>query len=967
LTDEIFGLRCHIKGDARVTENGLILNGNSFVYTDELGFKIKEKTLEVWVELFSVEQEEVGVMSLGEMGDARDPFDSIVFNQRHKAEWMSCSEFFHRSQGVSGGAEKEKGILRHMVATYSKDDMISLYKDGQPYGASYTVDSLHLFSEKSRVVFGARHIWQNSDEASNKKTKLFTSTGGLVGRVLRAALYDQALTREEVALNAATGSVKLWRRCEPCQHPKDKKNMDLLRAEFPKPTVIVETAKRGITMSQLRRVYRFACQHCHRWGHGKARNMKTLDLYDLCDWLIKPATWDFNCSLVEVMADRPQVPEWFVSHWWGELIMDFLRCLSEHSFLRGLAYNVCFWVCAYANRQHSLVGEVGSNILESTSFYKAMKKAKGVLLVLDEAATALERIWCAFEEFQAVTMSGAYRKHDQKDEEECEDTTMLLDIVVSHDGDPVVLTEGHVDHDDIDHKVTLSKASREERFPMSIIQRGLTLKLANAKASKPEDKALILRWMEAKDIGMDEANHRLRAIFAIASWRKCVMEKNVAEMKLHEILANDEKRTILKFDFSYLFQFEDCDAWYFAQGIPKSLQILEVSFEWCTQLGDAGLRAIADALARTEVRVFLLNLRSCNKLSGQAIAGLVERLPHTLRHLELQLNDKIDDTCVREIAKHVKEKADLIRLDLNFEGCGAISGSVMLGLVDAAVAPPQRKLQMLGLNISRCQNIKTRHLTKIAQALPQTLSELKLHCGRCEIRAEGFLALADKLTTLRLAKLDIRATPDLHWEALEGVKAYKKAWGNASGAAEKCTSKRLTLQVARHHGDEEEAQRHSDMSRHEGVCGPGSPDSTGRASCSTKPTLSYSASSASHSGDSPGRGSSWADLDPLSVSSDASVMGKDRPSAKMWRGSERFSGGGTHVMPEELSSSSSSSLAALSMSGTRISNLQRDVDRLKQENARLSEQAALAAQSLLLDARWSDALDSSRAFPDSTW
>ena len=135
-----------------------------------------------------------------------------------------------------------------------------------------------------------------------------------------------------------------------------------------------------------------------------------------------------------------QLPQWFVSHWWGERIRDFLLVLERHAEVRLLGEmhaeerahrflveggfegegDDCYWVCAYANRQWELSKAVSENPEES-SFYQAMRIAQqkkgGVLLVLDDVvhdddgkivsgpATAFTRVWCAFEESKAVDVS----------------------------------------------------------------------------------------------------------------------------------------------------------------------------------------------------------------------------------------------------------------------------------------------------------------------------------------------------------------------------------------------------------------------------------------------------------------------------------------------------------------------------------------------------------------------------------
>ena len=54
--------------------------------------------------------------------------------------------------------------------------------------------------------------------------------------------------------------------------------------------------------------------------------------------------------------------------------------------------------CAYANRQHDLAKELVMDPSQ-TSFFRAMKLASGVLLILDDKATPFTRIWCAYEEY----------------------------------------------------------------------------------------------------------------------------------------------------------------------------------------------------------------------------------------------------------------------------------------------------------------------------------------------------------------------------------------------------------------------------------------------------------------------------------------------------------------------------------------------------------------------------------------
>ena len=56
----------------------------------------------------------------------------------------------------------------------------------------------------------------------------------------------------------------------------------------------------------------------------------------MAKYVIYPATLPDRCSVVELMASGEQPPDFFVSHYWAEPILEFFKCLLEHSWARGL-------------------------------------------------------------------------------------------------------------------------------------------------------------------------------------------------------------------------------------------------------------------------------------------------------------------------------------------------------------------------------------------------------------------------------------------------------------------------------------------------------------------------------------------------------------------------------------------------------------------------------------------------------
>lgn len=239
---------------------------------------------------------------------------------------------------------------------------------------------------------------------------------------------------------------------------------------------IDDTAQRAITVDQLESIY----SHVQRrlgtkgetwsvqryttgsgFGTVELRDPQSANLYDIDAYVIRPSTAARKCSMVELMASEEQPPDYFVSHWWGEGVLDFLRCLRQHTRdrhpavmdwgpvlgydpnhpneretlgsalgrstvhisiqarelwplhhplpLRFACLQCCsdvlvvsgsnldgqrYWVCAHANNQHNLAGEIVDDLTQ-TSFFRAMKRARGTVSVIDREGIAFSRIWWA--------------------------------------------------------------------------------------------------------------------------------------------------------------------------------------------------------------------------------------------------------------------------------------------------------------------------------------------------------------------------------------------------------------------------------------------------------------------------------------------------------------------------------------------------------------------------------------------
>lgn len=179
------GITLH--GGAECTSRGLELNGETaYATTAPLERELRAKTLEVWVRLQEHRQRGGGAMSVQALdGQA---FDAIVYGEVEPRRWMAGSEYYARTKSFQGPDEEEaEDRAVQICVTYAEDGTIRGYRDGRPYGDAYASTGLRTFAaNEAEIVFGLRH----SPVGDGKM---------LDGVIERAALYDRALSPDEVA------------------------------------------------------------------------------------------------------------------------------------------------------------------------------------------------------------------------------------------------------------------------------------------------------------------------------------------------------------------------------------------------------------------------------------------------------------------------------------------------------------------------------------------------------------------------------------------------------------------------------------------------------------------------------------------------------------------------------------------------------------------------------------------------
>jgi hypothetical protein len=186
--DLVGSMHGELMGGATIANGRLVLNGtDAFLRTAPLPLDVGPKTLVARVSVSPLSQQGGGVLTLQD--NAGEIFDSIVYAEREVNRWVPGSEGWQRTQDVGGTDETEEGAPVWIAIVYGADNSITTYRNGQPYGASYTPGNglVQYRAGQAHVVMGLRH------GTAPTGNRVFS------GEIDEAMLYDRALAPEEIA------------------------------------------------------------------------------------------------------------------------------------------------------------------------------------------------------------------------------------------------------------------------------------------------------------------------------------------------------------------------------------------------------------------------------------------------------------------------------------------------------------------------------------------------------------------------------------------------------------------------------------------------------------------------------------------------------------------------------------------------------------------------------------------------
>ena len=290
---------------------------------------------------------------------------------------------------------------------------------------------------------------------------------------------------------------------------------------------IRKVEERGITLRQLRTLYMHVVIRCkqEKWTNfrGELLSPETVTLYDINKYVIRPFTEGTQKSYVEMIARKPQKPRWFVSHYWGEPLKDFIACLEQqcNDFRGGnieegggMDDRTPVWVCAYANNQWELDKSISDDPADS-AFAKAMAISKGTISILDKDGIVFSRVWCIYELHRTMIDAASsskmrycvYTAHKHRFD-------YAMDILpwwikwIPCISIPLrfILSGKQIRYDERDRKAvglcpggapcdkigTHARANREKYFPFHLIKSSIQVQVENAAASVDSDRVHIL-------------------------------------------------------------------------------------------------------------------------------------------------------------------------------------------------------------------------------------------------------------------------------------------------------------------------------------------------------------------------------------------------------------------------------------------------------------------------------------------
>ncbi|CAE7452870.1 unnamed protein product [Symbiodinium natans] len=466
---------------------------------------------------------------------------------------------------------------------------------------------------------------------SQSMPKLRPSRADLADRP-GSSLKSQALSRTE-SLSRMPAPVRLefQRHSAPATGPMGRSNVKAVGKWFKFQSYIDGLENRSVTMPQLVQISSFAVRQCYSWGMQPS----ALNFHSIHEWIVKPATREYNSSMMEHLSDRKLVPNWFVSHFWGDRMQKFLECLRQHLAVRGLSARTGYWLFAFANRHHDLTPSSMSSLSDSHAAIRASNFR--MLMVLGDSPDvhlSFSRAWCAYE--WALCLDSA---------------TLSVDVATLGQ-DVEIITSGLTTSEVCSNKYypgsgVTAKNHREAGFPLHVVKEALAFNLNKAEASDEVDRQRLTHAfiglaqpLEEDTDGIQKMTRRLRSFLLLLLWPNVLFQ--ASQDKDYMRVLGDVAKAI-QGDWwrkSLRLSLAGCD---FSnkevlamglQSLPKSLETLKLDLQF-TGLDDMSLTPVAQDLPE-RLQNLTLDLSGCH-ITDRGVLAFLKKLSPDLAEVTIKM------------------------------------------------------------------------------------------------------------------------------------------------------------------------------------------------------------------------------------------------------------------------------------------------------------------------------------------
>jgi len=211
---------------------------------------------------------------------------------------------------------------------------------------------------------------------------------------------------------------------------------------------------------------------------------------------------------------------------------------------------------------------------------------------------------------------------------------------------------------------TLSEQrKREHSFPIDIFMAGLRVSLEQGEATSKKDVARILAsFTQGTEHQLEQANCRLRSLFAKAVWPKALElgivedldSSNPGTISLPEVLSADTRRTELSLSFASMRNVDSLALGSLARGLPESLKELQLSFADCYRVDDKAVLELMRGMPQG-LRALSLDFLGCTSITDAGIGYLALGIPDQLTKLTLHFDgcNSITSSGLQALAEHI--------------------------------------------------------------------------------------------------------------------------------------------------------------------------------------------------------------------------------------------------------------------------------------------------------------------------